>query len=267
MCRDLEKTERTGGSRSAPVPPPHPARCWHRAPGPRLTSHGAEVPVCLGLARGEGADGGEDDEREGEQQDLGEEEGTSPGGTGGGCGSWGGGWGQTQGCVPPFLPAWTPQPALRLSLSILTCVHPSIQPQSVSPPTSAHAHPFTRPSTHPHHHHPAGSSLPGAFWGREGGLGAGGSTHRDAGPRLRCLVARLHHQGLEFLQLLQEGPGDREEPSAPGCSGIHPPTTPSSPPSALGTPTSSASPGAGLSSAAPGSGLCTPTSWGTGRKA
>lgn len=155
--------------------------------------------------------------------------------------------------------------------SILTCVHPSIQPQSVSPPTSARAHPFTRPSARPHQHHPAGSSLPGAFWGREGGLGAGGSTHRDAGPRLRCLVARLHHQGLEFLQLLQEGPGDREDPSAPGCSGIHPTTTPSSPVlpplSALGTPTSSASPGAGLSSAAPGSGLCTPTSWGAGRKA
>lgn len=48
-----------------------------RSPGAALTSHRSEVAVCLGLAGGKGADGGENDEREREEQDLGAEGGTS----------------------------------------------------------------------------------------------------------------------------------------------------------------------------------------------
>lgn len=131
-------------------------------------------------------------------------------------------------CTPASTPSVLIPPSSRASIP------PSFHstPERLSP-TSARAHPCTHPSTRPRQHNPAGSSPPGAVWGRARGRGAGGSTHRDAGPRLCCLVARLHHEGLEFLQLLQEGPGDREDPSAPRLLWDSPPgrvpTAPSSP--------------------------------------
>ena len=83
--------------------------------------------------------------------------------------------------IHPFLP-----PSIHPSLhaSIPSSIHPSIQPRSVYPSALAHVHPSVRPREHIS---VALSVPPSLEGGRRGG--SGGSTHRDAGSRLRCLVA------------------------------------------------------------------------------
>lgn len=186
-------------------------RAHSRAPSSRcvpdaaLTSHGSEVAVCLSLAVGKGADGGEDDEGKREQQDLGTEGDvtTHGGGAGPGSGTEHPGRGlvaepglclfvlpraRAPASVSPSFPSYThPSIHPHTPPSILL---PSIQPWSIHPSALAHVPPSVCPSVHLCQNLSMGLSLPPSLPpSQEAVVGSGGSTHRDAGSRLRCLVA------------------------------------------------------------------------------
>lgn len=217
------------------MPPPHPAQCWHRAPGPRLTSHRAEVPVCLGLAGGKGADGGEDDEREGEQQDLGAEEGMSLGGTGGGCGSWGGGWGQTQGCAPPISPcpgSPSSSPPVPTHPSSPVSILPS-NPRASLPPPQPVPTLLPVPPPAPTSTTPLVPHSPELFGAGKGGSGPGAPRTAMQVPVCAALLLDCTTRAWSFFSCSRRDLGTGrtpQHPAAPGFTPQPPHPAPSCPP-------------------------------------